>query len=126
MLRFLRFIKGYLVIHISGYGAERFLNLCHNRNIFLWDIFYTDHVYAMKISTGDYKEIAEILTKTGTKAAIQKQCGLPYFLSKIKKESGIWLECFWHCLLYYAVIFLSGISDIRATHKYPGKNWRTF
>ena len=38
MLAFLRFLKGYLKLHISGYSPERFMNLCRLNGIILWDI----------------------------------------------------------------------------------------
>lgn len=38
MLGILQFLKGYVRMKIWGVSPERFLNLCSNKNLLLWDI----------------------------------------------------------------------------------------
>ncbi len=38
MIGILKFIRGYVQIKVWGFAPERFLNLCSNKNILLWDI----------------------------------------------------------------------------------------
>ena len=49
MLQFIRFLKGYLLIRVCGNAPERFINLCSNHQIFLWDIQIHEEFYTMKI-----------------------------------------------------------------------------
>ncbi|MDE8722414.1 sporulation protein YqfD, partial [Alistipes putredinis] len=36
LLKIIRYIKGYIRIRVIGYSAERFLNACSHKGIFLW------------------------------------------------------------------------------------------
>ena len=57
MLAFLRFLRGYFELHISGYSPERFMNLCRLNGIILWDIMPTQEYYICKITHADYANI---------------------------------------------------------------------
>ena len=54
MLTVLRYIKGYFLLHISGYSPERFMNLCRINGIVLWDIIPMENYYECKISKKEY------------------------------------------------------------------------
>ena len=86
MLGFLRYLKGYFYLHISGYSPERFMNLCRLNGILLWDIVPQDGYYECKIACGDYPLIDSFLQKTKVKAEIRKEYGLPFFMRKNRKR----------------------------------------
>lgn len=86
MLTFLRFLRGFYFITLSGYSPERFFNLCRLNGIVLWDIVPRDGCYECKIRHGDYKKIQTFLEKTRVTAEIQSEYGLPFFLRKNKKR----------------------------------------
>lgn len=78
MIEVIRFIKGYLLIKVTGFSPERFMNLCSNHNIFLWDIENHGEYYTMKISLKGFYRIKGITRKTGTRVVITKRYGLPF------------------------------------------------
>lgn len=86
MLQFIQYLKGYVCIRVWGYSPERFMNLCSNHDIFLWDIKNCGDYYTMCITVNGFKRLKTIVKKTGTKVAIQKRCGLPFFVPKIKRR----------------------------------------
>ena len=86
MLAFLRYLKGYFLIHISGYSPERFMNLCRINGIVLWDIIPRDGYYECKILKGEYPGITPFLQKTKVTAVVSKEYGLPFFLRKNRKR----------------------------------------
>lgn len=86
MLQFIQYLKGYVCIRVWGYSPERFMNLCSNHDIFLWDIKNRGDYYSMCITVKGFKRLKSIVKKTGTKVAIQKRCGLPFFVPKIKRR----------------------------------------
>ena len=90
MFRLLLYLKGYYFILVSGYGTERFINLCKVKNIYLWDMQMNHNEYSMKISRDDYENLEEIVYKTGVKVDILKKYGLP-FLFKGKKNRFFYL-----------------------------------
>ena len=113
MLQLIRFLKGYVRIRLSGYSPERFINLCGNHNILLWDIQNHGSFYTMSVSLKAFRQLKKITRKTGTRVVITKRCGLPFLMVKVQKRkiflSGIILS-----LLFW--ILMSGyIWNIRIT-----------
>ena len=78
MIQVIRFLKGYLSIKVFGFSPERFMNLCSNHNIFLWDIENHGAYYTMKISLKGFYRLRGISRKTGTRVVITKRYGLPF------------------------------------------------
>lgn len=86
MLQFIQYLKGYVCIRVWGYSPERFMNLCSNHDILLWNIENCGEYYTMCITVGGFRKLKGIVKKTGTKVAIQKRCGLPFFVPKMKRR----------------------------------------
>ncbi|MBQ7956161.1 MAG: sporulation protein YqfD [Lachnospiraceae bacterium] len=83
MIAFFRYLKGYVRIKVWGFSPERFMNLCSNKNILLWDIKKEDDVYFMCIILKDFFKLRPIVKKTKTKVAVLERCGLPFFVPKL-------------------------------------------
>ena len=86
MLSFLRFLRGFYKIKISGYSPERFFNLCRINGIILWDILPVHDYFECRIKHSDYKKINAFLEKTRVEAVILEEFGLPFFMRKNKKR----------------------------------------
>ncbi len=86
MLQFIQYLKGYVCIRVWGYSPERFMNLCSNHDILLWNIENCGEYYTMCITVSGFRKLKGIVKKTGTKVAIQKRCGLPFFVQKMKRR----------------------------------------
>lgn len=100
MLQIIQSMKGYLCIKVWGFSTERFINLCGNHNILLWNIENHGDYYTMCITLKGFYNLKSITRKTGTRVAITKRCGLPFFSQKAKKRkifvAGIFLSLiFW-------------------------------
>lgn len=86
MLQFVRFIKGYLVIRVTGSAPERFINLCSNHQILLWDMEIQADCYRMKIGYRDFYRIRGFTRKTGTRVVVTERFGLPFLSGKLWKR----------------------------------------
>ena len=86
MLQAIRYWRGYLSIKVWGFSAERFINLCGNRNIVLWDIKNHGDYYTMCISLKSFYQLKSITRKTGTRVVITGRYGLPFLSLRIKKR----------------------------------------
>lgn len=86
MLKLLKYIRGSLRIRVSGFSPERFMNLCSNRGILLWDIVREGDVYYMSIGLRGFWKLRPIARKSGTRVAVLERCGLPFFLPKLFKR----------------------------------------
>jgi len=86
MIEFLKYIRGYLRIRVSGFSPERFMNLCSNKGILLWNIVREGDVYYMNINLRGFRALRPIVRKTGTRVAVLERHGLPFFLPKLLKR----------------------------------------
>lgn len=84
--RILKTLKGYLKVQIKGYSPERFLNLCKNKGITIWDLAAKGHNYEMFISVKGFRKLKPLLKKTQTKLTIIERYGVPFFLHKYRKR----------------------------------------
>ena len=91
MEKLIRSLKGYLKIKVWGYSPERFMNLCSNRNILLWNIENHDTYYTMCISIAGFWRLRPVTKKTKTRVAILHRYGLPFFVPYMKKRSIFFL-----------------------------------
>lgn len=85
-LSLLKYLCGYLEVSLTGYAPERFLNLCSNHNILIWNLVPTAEGYRFYISIAGFKRLPPILRKTKTKVRIQKRIGIPFFLFRYRKR----------------------------------------
>ncbi|MCM1025187.1 MAG: sporulation protein YqfD [Roseburia sp.] len=86
MIEFLRYIRGYLRIRVSGFSPERFMNLCSNKGILLSNIVRQGDAYEMDIRLKDFWALRPIVRKTGTRAAVLGRYGLPFFLPRLLRR----------------------------------------
>ena len=83
----LSYILGYLNIKVEGYFAERFINMCLQRNILLWKTKkLNSSTFLTKISIRDFKKIKLIVRKTKCRVNIKNKKGLPFLLERYKKR----------------------------------------
>ena len=90
-MKFLRIlylhIFGYIDIRVSGFFAERFVNLCFAKSIFLWKINRISSVeIEARISIKDFKRIRQIAKKSKCKVHISSKRGVPFLLNRYKKR----------------------------------------
>lgn len=95
-------MKGYVSIKVWGYSPERFLNLCGNHDILVWDIENHGDYYTMKISIKGFFALKTLLRKTGTRASVLRRYGLPFFMQRIKKRKIFVLGLF-ACMLFWMI-----------------------
>ena len=88
MVEFLKYVRGYLRIRVSGFSPERFMNLCSNKGILFWKIEREGDVYYMNIHLDGFRALRPIVRKTGTKVAVLERCGLPFFLPKLFRRKA--------------------------------------
>jgi len=105
MLSFLRFIRGFYCIKLSGYSPERFFNLCRINGIILWDIIPVQNYFECKIRHSDFKKINAFLEKTRVEAVIQEEFGLPFFMHKNRKRKIFFAGIFVSMFFLYGMTF---------------------
>lgn len=81
-----KYLQGYVTIKINGYSPERFINLCANNNIYIWNIKKISDGYIFSMSTKAFFMLSPIAKKTKCRVKIINKVGLPFKLLKFKKR----------------------------------------
>lgn len=71
---------------MCGGSYERFLNLCANHRIFLWNVCPVQKGYEANIYLKDFFSLKPLAVKCRTRIRICKKCGLPFFLNRHRKR----------------------------------------
>lgn len=84
---FLNYIFGYVRIAIEGYYIERFINICTNKKIIIWNLKREGGI-KLFFNTGinEFSELCKIAKKTQCKIKIQDKKGIPFILHRYKKR----------------------------------------
>lgn len=112
------YIRGYVIIVVTGKSIERFINICTKRQILLWDIVRKDNESAiMKASLRGFKLMRPAARKSYCRVHILKKCGLIFFLNRFRKRRGLKLGF----LIFISLFALSTsiIWDIEITGGKP-------
>ena len=82
-----RLLLGYLRIEVEGYYIERFINICTNNNILIWNLKREKGVKLyLNIGINDFRRISTVVKKTNCKVKILKKRGIPFLLHRYKKR----------------------------------------
>ena len=99
----LNYVLGYVNISVEGYFIEKFLNICGNKKIALWNSNRKSSILLnTNIGIKDFKRIKETVKKTKCKVKINNKKGLPFILNKYRKRK-IFVICL--CMVM-SIIFL--------------------
>ena len=83
----LRLLFGYVRVEIEGYYIERFINICQNKKILIWNLKREKGVKLFfNIGIKDFKSLKQISRKTNCKIKIIRKKGIPFLLHRYKKR----------------------------------------
>lgn len=121
--RVLGWLAGFLLVEIHGQNIERFINLCKNNRMDLWQIalhkgrkkknedFSSCSVMTFKIALSDFYKLRPIARKCKVHPLIIKRFGLPFIIGKMKRHKGFCTGIFgFCCLLFFLSTRVWGIS----------------
>ena len=81
------YIIGYIRISIEGYYIERFINICRNNKIVIWNLKRDKNVkLELNIGIRDIRKLKKIIKQTKCKMKILRKRGLPFLFNKYKKR----------------------------------------
>lgn len=89
LIRIIRFITGYVIFSGSGGFPERFINLCSQNGISIWDVKAAGGSFSAKTTPKCYKKIRPCAKNSGMKIRIKQKVGLPFIVRPYLKRYGI-------------------------------------
>lgn len=104
--RIFGWMGGYLKVRIQGNYVERFVNLCRNRGIMLWQLYWEPekNVLYFRITLKDFYKLRPLARKCKVHPIVVKRFGLPFFIGHMKKRASF---CLGVLLCFSLVLFLS-------------------
>lgn len=101
------YLRGYVIIEVSGFSVERFLNLAAHKGVYLWDIDRTDKGIKVKVSIKGFKMLKNAAKKTHCHIKISYKQGFPFILHKYRKRKTLALGIlFFVIVLYFLSSFI--------------------
>lgn len=86
-LRIWNYLRGYVIVEVSGFAIERFINLAVNNNIYLWDVRREAHKLYFKIGIKDFKKLKPHAKKSRCRVRIKYKKGMPFKTYKYKRRT---------------------------------------
>lgn len=117
-----RFRTGTLILSLSGQGAERFLNLCKNKSIPLWNIEAGVDGFSLELEAAAFKKLKPLVKKTHVTIRIKQKMGFPFLYRRERKRKAFYLGfcagflCLFLLSLRIWEISLEGNESITSEH----------
>lgn len=84
------FYSGIITVKVSGKGIERFINKLIRSNITIWNVKrHGTEAVIFNVKLRDIKHLRLAVRNSGCKIRFQRRIGLPFFIKKLIKNSGI-------------------------------------
>ena len=111
------YLHGYVMITVSGFSVERFVNMATFRGIYLWNIQPKGSCVQMNVSTKGYSLLEECAEKTGCRYDIVCRCGLPALLKKYKKRKILSLGVLFFVIVLYSLSSFIWTVDVEGNER---------
>lgn len=101
LIKLWNYLRGYVIIKITGEYAERLLNRAALKGIYLWNVKRADDkVLTARVSVRDFFRISRLTAKTGCRIFILRRVGLSFVFYRLKRRK---------ILLAGAVLFIAAV-----------------
>lgn len=89
LLKFFRYIRGYVCFTASGKFPERFLNAAAVNKLNLWDASPSKGKISATMAASDYKRARHIAKRAGLRLKITSKIGFPFFVKRHSMRIGL-------------------------------------
>ncbi|MBQ3426822.1 MAG: sporulation protein YqfD [Clostridia bacterium] len=83
-----KFIKGYVIIEITGNNKERFVNMCLNNFLNIYDVVPIEDGLVMKTDRSSFFSMRRLVKKCGVRVRIVRKCGAMHTLRLYHRRYG--------------------------------------
>ena len=111
------FLRGYVMIEVSGFSVERFLNLAVHRGIYIWNIERKGNKTNMSVGIKGYRMLKLCARKTGCKMKIKRKVGLPFITYSYRKRVMIPIGIIVFIVLIYTMASFVWLIEVEGNEK---------
>ena len=88
-IRLLHFLTGYVIFTAEGGFPERFVNLCADMGLPVWDVRPQDGALCGRTTVSAYLRLRTAARRAGMRLRVCGRRGLPFFLHRNRKRVGV-------------------------------------
>lgn len=88
-IKFLRWLKGYVLFEVKGRFPERFLNICLKYGVFIFNAGPHGNTFCGSLMLSDYRNIRALARKSRVTLKVKEKHGLPFLLKNYRHRKGI-------------------------------------
>ena len=111
-----KFIKGYVIITVTGKNTERFVNMCLYNGITLSGVKPCGNGLSMCLGVHDFRHIRRIVRKCGVRVRIESKHGAKVFAAKNRGRLGFVFCGAAVCIFFLAVPQYIWCVEINGTY----------
>lgn len=89
IVRFLRFLRGYICFSACDGFPERFLNLCNQAGVVMWDVEWSGDSMFGKTDRRGFQRMQPCAEPAGIVLEAKRKVGLPFFLYTYRRRAGM-------------------------------------
>ncbi|MGL4344692.1 MAG: sporulation protein YqfD [Cellulosilyticaceae bacterium] len=80
------YFAGYVIVEVSGYALEKFINCALQEDIYFWDVKRESHKLYFKTSIKNFKQLKQSAKQTRCRMKIVDKCGLPFTMFRYRRR----------------------------------------
>lgn len=126
IIRIIRYIRGYVRIRVAGYAPERFLNLCANRGILIWELVREEDSYTCYVTAKSFMVLNSITRKTKTTVQILEKHGMFFFLRFFRRRKLFFVGIGSSVAIFIILSFFIWDITISGNYSYSKEELLTF
>lgn len=88
-----KIFEGYVQIEYAGKSSERFINICRNNEIEIWECARCEDKILFCVSVESFFKLKKIRKKCGGKIRVVRRKGFPFFINKYKYRYFFLVGC---------------------------------
>lgn len=114
------YLKGYVIVEVSGFNVEKFLNFATYHGLILWDIQRNAQKVIFSTSIKDFKSMKIEARKTRSRLKIIDKKGLPFIAYRYKRRRwfmigiGLFVVMLWSLSSFVWLIEVEGNERINS------------
>ena len=109
------YLRGYVIVEVSGRQISKFLNFMLYHNIEIWDVVKQGDKLYFKTYIPTFKNMRTYLRKSGCKAKISKKIGLPFLLNRYRKRKFFGFGVFVFIIILWTLSSYVWVVDVEGT-----------